>query len=84
MRLWYISQVLFCWCRPMFLCTQLWESGYLRLCLGNFPHLLLPLLLWLKLSLAYLTQAYVDFIPRHSEAVPSFEAGALCGFEASE
>lgn len=51
----------------------------LRPCLGNFPTRLLPLLPWLKLSLAYLTQAYVDFIPRQSEAVQFFKQ-ARCGF----
>lgn len=54
-----------------------WVPHSLSVSAWQLPHLLLPLLLWLKLSLAYLTQAYVDFIPRHSEAVPSFEAGAL-------
>lgn len=44
----------------------------------QLPHL------WLKLSLAYLTQAYVDFTPRQSEAGQVFEAGALCFSEASE
>ena len=52
-----------------------WECGYLRLAAS--PHALLPLLLWLKLGLAYLTQAYVDFNPRQSEAAQAFEAGAL-------
>lgn len=37
----------------------------------QLPHL------WLKLSLAYLTQAYVDFTPRQSQAEQVFEAGAL-------
>lgn len=37
----------------------------------QLPHL------WLKLSLAYLTQAYVDFTPRQSEAGQVFESGVL-------
>lgn len=49
----------------------------LTVCLAASPHALVPLLMWLKLSLAYLTQAYVDFIPRQSEAGQAFETGAL-------
>lgn len=44
----------------------------------QLPHMpFAPLTVWLKLSLAYLTQAYVDFIPRQSEAGQAFKAGAL-------
>lgn len=49
------------------------------LCLAASPHVLLPLMQWVKLSLAYLTQAYVDFIPRQSEAGNAFDTGALLG-----